>query len=102
MSTDNLDSLCQEYISKALKERVSIQQRIDDKYLEIKNEENFKNILKSEFSEEIDNFKMKYRYNFVGIINPKTNELVGIDAECSDKAEELSVYLENYIDKIID
>lgn len=101
MSKNKFTSLCDEYISKALEERISIQQRIDDRYLEIKNEDNFKDTLKSEFYEEIDEFKMKYRYNFVGIINPKTNKVVGIDTECSEKASEISKYLENYIDNII-
>lgn len=102
MSTTNLSPLCTEYLSKAIDEKISIQKKIDNRYLKLKNDKDFKNKLKSEFQKDIEDFKDKYRNNLFSVVNPETNEIIGIDSKCSEKAKELSKYLENYIDNIID
>ena len=99
MSTDDLNSLSKDYISKVLNESISLQQKINNRYLDIKNNKNAKLTLKSEFSEKIEDFRNKYKYNSVAIINTKTNEVINFDVDCSNKIKEISEYLENYIDK---
>lgn len=102
MSIINLSSLCTDYLSKAIDERITIQKKIDNQYLKLKSDKDFKKKLKSEFQKDINAFKDKYRYNSFGIVNTETNKLVALDTRCKDKLKEISKYLENYIDDIID
>ncbi len=89
----NLSVLCSQFITKVQSESDFITKQIDTSYKENTNKE----ILEDIYQEQIDDFMSKYRNTFAGIINSDTNEVVGLDKECSDKLDGIVINLKNYI-----
>lgn len=89
----NLNNLCLEFLNKVQSESDFITDQIDTSYKENKDKESLEDI----YQEQIDDFMSKYRNTFVGIINSDTNEVVGLDKECSDKLDVIVSNLKNYI-----
>ncbi|WP_445908806.1 hypothetical protein [Yeosuana sp.] len=89
----NLNTLCSEFITKVQSESDFITKQIDASYKENTDKETLEDI----YQEQIDDFMSKYRNTFAGIINSDTNEVVGLDKECSDKLDTIVSNLKNYI-----
>ena len=89
----NLDKLCSDFLAKVQSESDFIVKQIDNSYKEDKNKENLEEI----YQEQIDDFMSKYGNTFAGIINSDTNEVLGLDKECSNKLDNIVNNLKNYI-----
>ncbi len=89
----NLNNLCLEFINKVQSESDFITNQINTSYRENKDKESLEEI----YQEQINDFMYKYRNTFAGIINSDTNEVLGLDKECSDKLDVIVSNLKTYI-----
>lgn len=89
----NLNNLCLEFINKVQSESDFITNQINTFYKENKDKESLEEI----YQEQINDFMYKYRNTFAGIINSDTNEVLGLDKECSDKLDVIVSNLKTYI-----
>ena len=89
----NLSILCSEFITKVQSESDFITKQIDASYKENTDKETLEDI----YQEQIDVFMSKYRDSFAGIVNSDTNEVLGLDKECSDKLDVIVNNLKSYI-----